>query len=225
MNILGIIPARGGSKGIPMKNLTMLDKKPLLSYTISSSLKSKIDRTVVSTENEKISEVAKEFGAEVIKRPKMLATDESQIEPVMMHVLEQLQTENYIPDIIVLLQNTSPLRSSQHIDSALEVLMNNNCDSVLSCYASHYNLWTIHDDLLQPVNHEPLKRQNRQNMKNQFAENGAIYMTKNTFFAKSSCRVSGRIGIFKMSEEDSTEIDTPNDLLIAERILEMRNKK
>jgi N-acylneuraminate cytidylyltransferase len=226
LKTLSIIPARGGSKGIPLKNLVLLRKKPLIYHTINASLYSKIDRTIVSTDDSKISKFATKFGAEVILRPKKLADDKSQIEPVMKFVLDHLKKkEDYVPDLVVLLQNTSPLRTSEHIDNALDFFKKNNYDSILSGYISHYNLWKIHDNFISPVNYNPLKRQNRQDMKNQFVENGAIYITKNTFFIKSQCRVSGKIGIFKMSEEDSVEIDSLNDLFIAEQILKMRNNK
>jgi N-acylneuraminate cytidylyltransferase len=225
MKIIAIIPARGGSKGVPMKNLIMLNHKPLLNYTVTASLHSKINRTIVSTDNEEISKTAKQLGAEVVTRPPILATDESQIEPVMAHVLEQLKQENYVPDIILLLQNTSPLRSSEHIDSALDFFMNNDYDSVFSGFSSHNMLWEVNDTCVKPLNYNPLKRQNRQDMKNQFVENGAIYITKNPSFNESKCRVSGKIGIFQMSEEDSIEIDSLNDLFIAEQILKMRIKK
>ena len=226
LKILSIIPARGGSKGISLKNLVLLQKKPLLFYTVNASLHSKINRTIVSTDNPEISKFATKFGAEVILRPKKLANDKSQIEPVMKFVLDYLKNqENYIPDLVVLLQNTSPLRTSQHIDDAIDFFKKNNFDSILSGSISHFNLWKIHNNFALPVNYNPLKRQNRQDMKNQFVENGAIYITKNTFFTKSKCRISGKIGIFKMSEEDSIEIDSLNDLFIAEQILKMRKKK
>jgi N-acylneuraminate cytidylyltransferase len=225
MKIIAIIPARGGSKGIPMKNLVMLNHRPLLNYTVTASLHSKINRTIVSTENEEISKTAKQLGAEVIKRPQILATDESQIEPVIIQVLEQLKQENYVPDIILLLQNTSPLRSSEHIDSALDFFMRNDYDSVFSGVSSHNMLWEVDDTCVKPLNYNPLKRQNRQDMHNQFIENGAIYITKNNQFNITNCRISGKIGVFQMSEEDSIEIDSLNDLFIAEQILKMRNKK
>ena len=136
MKILSIIPARGGSKGIRLKNLVRLDGKPLLHYTIRASLESKlVDRTIVSTDNKKIAEQAKKLGAEVITRPKQLATDESLLEPVIQHVLDFLKAKKkYRPDIIVLLQNTSPLRSSEYVDGALSLLIKKKYDSVLSGY-------------------------------------------------------------------------------------------
>jgi CMP-N-acetylneuraminic acid synthetase len=134
MNVLAIIPARGGSKGIPGKNIKKINGKSLLYYTINASLKSKyISKTIVSTDDIKIAREAKKNGSEVINRPKNLANDKAQIEPVMTHVLKKLEkNESYIPDIIILLQNTSPLRTSKHIDSAFQQFKRTKLDSILS---------------------------------------------------------------------------------------------
>ena len=128
MEILSIIPARGDSKGIPLKNIVKINKKPLLYYTVSASLKSKlVTRTIVSTDHEKISKIAKSLGSEVIKRPKNLANDHIALEPSISQTLDHLKkTENYKPDIILILQNTSPLRNSKHIDEALTLLSINS---------------------------------------------------------------------------------------------------
>jgi CMP-N,N'-diacetyllegionaminic acid synthase len=227
MDILGIIPARGGSKGIYMKNLVKLNKKPLLDYSINSSLNSKfITKTIVSTDNKKIASYSKKLKAEIILRPKKLASDNSKIESTIDHSLNYLQKNyNYVPDLIVLLQNTSPFRTSKHIDDAITFYLKNNFDSLLSAYASHKFLWKIQDKTYSSINYNPQKRPNRQDINNQFIENGAIYITKYNLFKKIKCRISGKIGIFKMLEEDSLDIDTPFDLLHAQLILKLRNKK
>ena len=143
MRVLSIIPARGGSKGIPLKNLVMLNQKPLLYYTVTASLKSKIiNKTVVSTDNKKIGKVALNLGAEVVYRPKKLATDTTSLEPVIEHVLNYLNThDGYNPEIIVILQNTSPLRTTKHIDEALTLMKKQNYDSILSGFSIHTFLW------------------------------------------------------------------------------------
>jgi N-acylneuraminate cytidylyltransferase len=226
LKILSIIPARGGSKGIPLKNLTLLGKNPLIYHTIKASLNSKINRTIVSTDNSEISKIATKYGAEVILRPKKLANDKSQIEPVIKYVLDYLaKKENYAPDLVILLQNTSPLRTSKHIDKAIEFFNKNNFDSVLSGFISHSLIWQVKNKTVKPINYNPLNRQNRQDMQNQFIENGAIYITKNKLFNKTNCRISGKIGVFEMSEESSLQIDSTHDILFAEQILKMRNKK
>ena len=225
MKILSIIPARGGSKGIPLKNLKLLNNKPLLDYTVTSSLGSKfITRTIVSSDHQKILDRAENLGAEIIKRPKQLATDSSKIEPVIEHSLKYLKSKyDYSPDIIILLQNTSPLRTKKHIDEALNLFLNSKYDSMLSCYRSHYFLWTSKNNKLLPVNHDPKKRPNRQQMNDQFIENGAIYITTYAAFKKSHCRISGKIGLFEMPQKLSIDIDTKSDLLNANHFLKNKN--
>jgi CMP-N,N'-diacetyllegionaminic acid synthase len=221
MEIMAIIPARGGSKGIPLKNLKSLNGKPLLDYSINGSLKSKfITRTIVSSDHPKILKRAEKLGAEIIKRPKNLATDLSQLEPVMEHCLNYFKLkENYIPDIIILLQNTSPLRTKKHIDNSLSIFLDSKFDSMMSCYNSHYFLWILKNNELIPKNHNPKNRPNRQQMNNQFIENGAIYITTYNAFKKSHCRISGRIGLFEMQQKVSIDIDTKSDLLQANKFL------
>jgi len=219
MEIMAIIPARGGSKGIPLKNLKLLNGKPLIDYSINGSLKSKfITRTIISSDHPKILKRAEKLGAEILKRPKHLATDSSQLEPVMEHCLNHFKLkENYIPDIIILLQNTSPLRTKNHIDDALSTFLDSKFDSMMSCYSSHYFLWTLKKNILSPKNHDPKNRANRQQMNNQFIENGAIYITRYTAFKKSHCRISGKIGLYEMPKELSIDIDNKLDLVEANK--------
>ena len=221
MKILSIIPARGDSKGIPLKNLVKINGKPILHYSIKASLESKfINKTIVSTDNKKIAEIAKRLGSEIIIRPKKLSGDIIAIEPVIEHVLDFLKkNENYIPDMIVLLQNTSPLRQSKHIDEAIKLLKKRKYDSIVSGYNSHSFSWKIEDGLAKPINYNPKNRPNRQKIKNFFTENGAIYVTKYSFFKKTKCRVSGKIGFYNMPGELSYQIDSPTDLLIVERLM------
>jgi len=224
MEIMSIIPARGGSKGIPMKNLKLLNGKPLLDYSVNASLKSKfITRTIVSSDHSKILKRAEKLGAEAIKRPKQLATDSSHIEPVMEFCLNHLKIkENYSPDIIILLQNTSPLRTKKHIDTAMNFFLHSKFDSMLSGYNSHNFIWTIKNNNVIPVNYNPKKRPNRQEF-HQFIENGAIYITKYSAFKKSKCRVSGKIGLFEMPKELSIDIDTKLDFIQANQKIKRLN--
>ncbi len=221
MKIMSIIPARGGSKGITLKNLKKLNGKPLIDYSVTESLKSKlITRTIVSSDHPKILSRAEKLGAEIIKRPRHLATNSSHLEPVIEHCLNYLKLkENYVPDILLLLQNTSPLRTKKHIDEALRLFLHSKLDSMLSCYSSHYFTWNLKKNLLFPVNHNPKNRPNRQQINDQFIENGAIYITKYNAFKKSRCRISGKIGLYKMPKELSVDIDTKYDLLQANKFL------
>ena len=124
MEILAIIPVRGGSKGIPGKNIKLLAGRSLLSYTIDAALKSKyIKRTVVSTEDSNIKNIAQSLGVEVLDRPIELAQDETKTAPVLLHVVEELEKENYKPDVTILLQATCPLRNAKELDEAIELFL------------------------------------------------------------------------------------------------------
>ena len=222
MKIISIIPARGGSKKIPMKNLVLLNKRPLLEYTVKASLNSNLtSRTLVSTDHNKIASEAQRLGAEVIKRPKKLSGNCIQIEPAISHTLDYLKkTEGYIPDVIVLLQNTSPLRTAKHIDEAVKIFLKKKYSSMLSAYTSHSFLWKKEGNKVIPLNYNPQKRPSRQQITAQFIENGAIYITKFTSFKKSKCRVSGRIGLYVMPKELSIDIDSYNDLKLARQLMD-----
>jgi len=150
--ILAIIPARGGSKRVPRKNIKILGGKPLLAYSIEHSQSSKyINRTIVSTEDEEIAQIAKKYGAEVpFMRPKELAQDDTTDFPVFEHVLNWLkENENYLPDVVVQLRPTSPLRKVEDVDGAIELLMKNpEADSVrtvIEPQSSPYKMYTINE--------------------------------------------------------------------------------
>ena len=223
MKVLSIIPARRGSKGIPLKNLVMLNRKPLLYYTVTASLKSKIiNKTIVSTDNKKIGKIALKLGAEVIYRPKKLATDTTALEPVIEHVLNYLNVhQGYDPEIIVILQNTSPLRTAKHIDEALTLMKRQNYDSILSGFSIHTFLWKKSKKTIIPLDYNPKKRPNRQNIHEQLFENGAIFATKTRCFTKNNCRISGKIGFYKMPLENSYNVDSYDDLRLIRKFLKI----
>jgi CMP-N,N'-diacetyllegionaminic acid synthase len=222
LKILSIIPARGGSKGIPMKNIKKIANKPLIAYTIDASLNSKVvDKTIVSTDNEKIANIAKKYGAEIITRPKKLSTDKMALEPVVEHVLEELNKfQNYEPDLILILQNTSPLRNSKHVREAIQLFLEKKYDSMLSGFSLHTFLWKKKkDSFFSPVSYNPKNRPNRQDMNKQFFENGAIFISTYDAFKKSKCRISGKIGFYEMSLESSYNIDTKKDLEYVKKLI------
>ena len=177
----------------------------------------------MTTDNEKIAKFAKKFHVNVIERPKKLASDKSKIEPAIKHALDQLnKKENFIPDIVVLLQNTSPLRTNVHVDEAIEIFLRRKYDSVLSGYPAHEFLWKIKNGNGVPINYDPNNRPNRQQINQEFLENGAIYITKYSAFMKSKCRISGKIGIYEMSKEDSIQIDTKGDIEMVKNMLKTK---
>ena len=202
MKIISIIPARGGSKGIPRKNVRILNKKPLISYSILSSIKSKfITRTIVSSDDEEIIEIAKEYGADVpFVRPAELAQDDITDYPVFTHCLNWLKNnENYIPDVIVHLRPTSPFRRTKDIDNCIKKLISDvNADSLRSvCKVSQHPLkmWKILDKKLEPFfNYKNLGFSEPFNMPRQklpiaYVQNGCIDVIKYDTIIKKKINV------------------------------------
>lgn len=223
MEILAIIPARGGSKGIPGKNIKPLAGKPLIAYTIEASLKSKyITRTVVSTEDGRIKEAALAFGAEVVDRPTELAQDETKTAPVLLQVLDELGKTGYKPDITVLLQCTCPLRDEKQIDEAFELFFNSDCDSVFAArpMGVTHALWRKNLDGtyegLYDYRHRP-RRQDTDLHLPLYCETGATYIirtdvlkeVKDFIGKKPEVYLNGAIG----------DIDALSDFEYAEKAL------
>ncbi|MHA1252132.1 MAG: cytidylyltransferase domain-containing protein, partial [Candidatus Helarchaeota archaeon] len=214
---VALIPARGGSKGIPRKNIKMLYNKPLLAYSIEQSLYSEnIDETYVSTDDNLIKKISFKYGAKVIERPFNLATDTASTESVMIHAAEYL---NYDFDYMVLLQPTSPLRFSWQIDEAIELILNKKGDSLLSVCENDAFLW---DPNGNSINYDYKKRPRRQDKKWELRENGSIYITKKELLLKENNRLGGKIIFYKMPKWMSFEIDNNFDFQLVEWILKTK---
>jgi YrbI family 3-deoxy-D-manno-octulosonate 8-phosphate phosphatase len=222
METIAIIPARGGSKGIPGKNILSIAGKPLIAHTIITSLASRlISRTVVSTDDTRIANIAEKFGAETIIRPVDISGDDSPSELSLLHVLDHLgRTENYHSDLIVFLQCTSPLTLSEDIDGTIEALLNHEADTALSVRPFHYFLWlTGPDGNAIGINHDKNVRQTRQARQPQYLENGAIYVMRTEGFKKNKHRFFGKTVMYEMPAERCFEIDDPFDLSVAEFLM------
>ena len=184
MEILSIIPARGGSKGIKRKNIQPILGKPLVAYSIEASLKSKyITRTIVSSEDDEILEISKSFGAEVMKRPMELAQDETKTAPVMIDVVEKLALEGYSSDYTVLLQPTCPLRDEKFIDSAFDFYFENMKNGYDSCFnvfpmgVTHAKWRLLHNNTMEALydyRNRP-RRQDKDDHYKMLCETGAFY--------------------------------------------------
>ena len=217
MKIISIIPARGGSKSIPKKNLIDFMGKPLIAQTIEQSIStSMINRTIVSTDCQEIAGVAKKHGAEIFKRPDSISGDEASTESAMMHVLNTLkEKENYIPEIVVLLQATSPLRKKNDIKNAINYFINNKGDSLISgTQFEDFLFWEKNNKDWLAVNYNPQNRMRRQDRKPQFVENGSIYMFKPDILYKFNNRIGGKMLLFQMEFWQTWEIDTYDEIYL-----------
>jgi CMP-N,N'-diacetyllegionaminic acid synthase len=221
--IMAIIPARGGSKGIPRKNIKPLRSKPLISYSIEQAKKSKyINKVVVSTEDDEIAEISKKYGAEIIKRPDKLAKDETPTIDVVFHVLEILKAKNYNPEIVVLLQPTSPLRNAEDIDNAIELFLNKECESVVSvCKFEHPPYWSfkIEKGHLKPLFEDKYFGMRRQDFENVYKVNGAIYISEPQILYEYKSFHSNHTIPYIMPIERSVDIDNEMDFLLAELLV------
>ena len=219
-NIVAIIPARGGSKGIPRKNIRELAVKPLIAYTIEAAKKSKyIAKIICSTDDEEIALVAKTFGAEVpFLRPKELAKDDTPMLPVIQHAVRFLEEKGLNIDLVILLQPTSPLRSEKEIDAAIEKLIETNADSVVTVHKvdSHSRRFRLERDRLLPLQEKYF--QSHQEAPDLYALNGAIYIFRRDTLMKDNTFYGEDIRAIVMKEEKSIDIDTPFDFFIAEMI-------
>ncbi|MBO8161753.1 MAG: acylneuraminate cytidylyltransferase family protein [Thermosipho sp. (in: Bacteria)] len=225
MEVLAFIPARGGSKGVPKKNIRLLAGKPLIAYSIEQAKESKyISRIIVSTESEEIAEIAREWNAEVIKRPEELARDETPTIDTIIHALDYLKKEeNYTPDIVVLLQPTSPLRTSEDIDSAIELFLNiQDCLSLVSVTEfDHPPFWAIkiEDNLLKPLFGKEYFRMRRQELPKAYRPNGAIFISTPKVLRKYKTFYTPKTIAYIMPPERSVDIDTEFDFLLAEFLI------
>jgi YrbI family 3-deoxy-D-manno-octulosonate 8-phosphate phosphatase len=218
--IVALIPVRGGSKSIPLKNIKPIAGKPLCLWLLEAVTKSKsIDRIYVSTDSEKIIEVVSSSGlpVEILRRDPALATDTASTESVMLDFMDKV---NF--DILITLQATSPLTTTEDIDSAIKYFLDNDFDSLLTGVRTKKFFWS---DDGKPVNYNPLKRPRRQNFSGWIMENGAFYLTKRNILKSKKCRLGGNIGIYEMPSETSYEIDEPLDWEIVEKILIEKRKK
>lgn len=221
--VIGIIPARGGSKGVPRKNLYPLAGKPLIVWTIEAAHVAKtVGRVVVSTDDEEIGAVAQQAGAEVIWRPAQLATDTAPTEPAVFHVLEELEhTEGYRPDAVALLQCTSPLRGADIIDAGVQKLFETGCDAVMTVTPiQHWYLagYVEGGDVFVPE-YDYARRPRHQEMPEKYRENGALYVTRREALYRYGNRLGGDVRVIIMDPVRSLDIDTPEDLALAEAVL------
>ncbi|MBY7897377.1 acylneuraminate cytidylyltransferase family protein [Vibrio fluvialis] len=218
--IVAIIPARGGSKGVPKKNIKELNGKPLIAYSIEHALATKeVDKVVVSTDCNEIAEVAIAFGAEVIYRPDDISGDFASSEDALIHSVNELKSAGWEATHVVFLQCTSPIRNNDDIAKTLSLVLSEQFDSALTVVENHRFLWrTDSNNTAIPVNYDPHNRKMRQEIK-EYQENGSIYIMKTEDLINTKCRLNGRIGVHVMDEDAGYEIDTQIDFKIIEQLI------
>ena len=210
--IVAVILARGGSKGIKNKNIIKINKKPLIFWSIKACLDSKkIKSTWVSSDSKKILNLAKKFGANTIKRPKLISKDNSSSEKAWLHAINIINKNEKI-DTVVGIQPTSPLRPKNSIDRALTYYSKKKLDSLFTAekISDHFIWKKAKKKLLANYNYK--KRPMRQRIKNNFLENGSFYIFNSKKFLKEKCRLFGKIGYFLMKKIYSFQIDEKEDI-------------
>jgi N-acylneuraminate cytidylyltransferase len=223
-NVVAIIPARGGSKGIPLKNIQLVGGKPLLAHTIEDARRSRvITRVVVSTDHAGIAAVAREHGVEVIWRPPDISDDAADSESALLHSLDYLKhTEGYEPHLVVFLQATSPLRAPEDIDQAIAQFDREGADSLFSSCAVHGFVWRQEAERLSSFTYDYRHRRRRQDAPRDLIENGSIYLFKPWVLREHNNRLGGKIATYAMDPINSFQVDQQRDLKLMEQLLSLK---
>jgi CMP-N,N'-diacetyllegionaminic acid synthase len=222
MSTLAIIPARGGSKGIPGKNLADVAGRPLISWSIRQALRARlVDRAIVTTDSEEIAAVARQWGAETpFMRPAHLATDTATTESAMFHALDELAKTGYEPETVVLLQPTCPVRKPGSIDAAITLLETVGADSVVGVREIHPFLWYRPQDARADYDYRNRpRRQDVPDDERTYEETGCLYLARTAIMKETGNRIGGRIALYQMENVESIDIDAPSDLVVATAIL------
>jgi N-acylneuraminate cytidylyltransferase len=218
---IAIIPARGGSKRIPAKNLLPIGGVPLLAHSLRHARASRhVSETWVSTDSPAIAALAVRQGARAVDRPAPLADDRATSEAALLHTLDQRRAGGLAdPDLVVFLQATSPIRRPGDIDRAVDTLVAAGADSLFSACENNRLIWALTDRGPESLSYDFHRRQREQDMPRQFRENGSIYVFKPEILRRTSNRLGGKISIYEMDYWSSFQIDTPEHAELCEWIL------
>lgn len=233
MRILCVIPVRGGSKGIPRKNLKLIAGKPLVAWTIEQALDAKTALApeieldvVVSTDDKELADVAREYGAEVpFMRPAELAEDTTATEPVIEHAIEFMRHEDRRPDAVMLLQATSPVRLPGTLERAVRQFAASDSDSMVGVIPIGPFIWAATEP--PTAQYEVMARPRRQELTREtfrYRENGSMYITKTEIYEEFHNRLAGKIELFMLEDIEGVDIDAPIDFSLAEHQLEQIQK-
>ncbi len=220
--IVAIIPARGGSKGVPGKNIKNFCGKPLIAWSVEQALKSKYIHSVwVSSDSDEILAIAVKYGAKAIKRPLEISGDTASSESAWLHSIDFITKEVGEIDLVLGIQATSPIRESDDFDKAVELFDNGKYDSLFSsARLEDYFIWKRdEDDSCIGENHDYKNRRRRQLMDERFLENGSFYIFPPELMRSSNNRLGGKIGTFVMDDYKKFQIDTPEDFTLCSVIM------
>lgn len=219
---VAFIPARGGSKGIPGKNIREVAGKPLLVHSIEYAQAAQaIARVFVSTDDQAIARISRQAGAEVIPRPAELAGDTATTESAVAHGLEWMKAHGTEPDVVVLLQATSPFRPQGSLEKILAHFEQGGFDSLLTLSPTHRFFWRVDGETAR-AEYDFLNRPRRQDMKPEevrYVENGSLYVFTADHFKRAGNRLGGRIGYYVFPEIYAPEIDNEHDLQYIEQLM------
>ncbi len=226
-NIVAFIPARGGSKGIPGKNIREVAGKPLIVHSIEYAAESsQIAQIFVSTDDDHIATISRGAGAQIIERPAELAGDTATTESAVAHGLEWMQANGYEPDVIVLLQATSPFRPKGSLDAILTRFEQGTFDSLLTISPTHRFFWRVEGETVR-AEYDYLNRPRRQDMKPEdirYVENGSLYVFTSAHFKRVGNRLGGKIGYYIFPEAYAPEIDNEYDLQYIEQLMKQEKQ-
>tara|TARA_B100001094_G_scaffold259584_1_gene259782 strand:+ start:16801 stop:17439 length:639 start_codon:yes stop_codon:yes gene_type:complete len=212
VKIVSLIPARGGSKEIPNKNIIDVNGKPLLSYSIDASLHSKVDETWVSSDSNEIGKVAEKYGARFITRDKELANDIIMPDATLVDFKYRVDF-----DVLVFIQPTSPMIKSEYINQGIDKLLSENLHSVFSVTKEHWlPRW---NERVEPIEWEIDNRPRRQDKETSYIENGMFYITRKNILTQDKLRYGGKMGFIEIPLHDSFQVDSEEDLELVRKIL------
>ena len=220
-DIIAIVPVRGGSKGIPGKNLKPICERPLLAWSIMQARAAEsISSVWVSSDSDDILAVAKEYGANPIKRPETLSGDNASSESAWLHALEEIEHSGVNVDLIVGMQATSPIRSPSDLDGAIAQMQRERLDSLLTVTeVEDFFNWRIGPDGPESINYDYRSRERRQAIEKRYLENGSFYIFRPEILRDLGNRLGGKIGMYTMERHKMFQIDNPEDLVLCEAIM------
>ena len=219
-NCVAIIPARGGSKGIPGKNTLLVAGKPLLAWSIEHCLRSsKIDSVWVTSDSLEILNVAKTYGAQAILRPASISGDKATSEEAWIHAVDQIQKHSEI-DLVVCVQATSPIRGRHDLDDAIDRYYKESFDSLFSAtrIEDHFT-WRVSSSGAVPINYDYKNRKRRQDLEVKYLENGSFYIISPGLLISNNNRLGGYVGIYEQEQYKMYQIDNIEDVALCEAIL------